>query len=229
MPSFSGLPKDFFPFFTALKQHNNRDWFNDNKARYRESVVEPLLGFIETMAPILNRISPHYRAVAKANGGSLFRIYRDTRFSADKTPYKTHAAVQFRHAAGKDAHAPGFYAHFETDGLFFGGGIWRPPGPHLGRIREAIVDNPSAWARITNTESLKACGGIRGDSLKRPPRGFDPEHRHIGDLKRKSFYVMSEAPAALARQPDLVENVSAAFRTAAPLNRFVCQALGLPF
>ena len=127
MSPFKGLPKDFFRFFRELDANNNRPWFLEHKERYQASVVQPLLGFIEAMAGPLADISPHYRAIAKANGGSLFRIYRDTRFARDKTPYKTHAACHFRHERGRDAHAPGFYVHFENGRLFFGGGIWTPP------------------------------------------------------------------------------------------------------
>lgn len=159
----------------------------------------------------------------------MFRIYRDTRFSKDKTPYKTHAGVQFRHEAGKDAHAPGFYVHLAGDGLFFGGGVWNPAGPQLNRIRDYIADNARSWARIVNARKVKEVGGIKGDSLKRPPRGFDAQHVHIEDLKRKSFFIMTEAPAADALKPEFIDAVTEGFRRAMPLNRFIAGALELPF
>ncbi len=229
MADFQGFPRDFFKFFEALQANNNRTWFNENKSRYHESVVNPISEFIICMAPRLKQISAHYVADPKPHGGSMFRIYRDTRFSKDKTPYKTHAGVQFRHAAGKDAHAPGFYVHLANDGLFFGGGVWQPPGPKLNQIRDYIVDNARSWSRIVNSKRVKEAGGIKGDSLVRPPRGFDAEHIHIEDLKRKSFYVMMEAPAAHALKPDFIDEVSEAFNRAAPLNRFITGALDLPF
>lgn len=229
MADFHGFPRDFFRFFRELAANNNRPWFEANRDRYRESVVDPMLSFIEAMAPRLESISPHYRAIAKAHGGSMFRIYRDTRFSKDKTPYKTHAACHFRHARGKDAHAPGFYAHFENGGLYFGGGIWRPPSKELGLIRAFIADNPAAWRRIVRAKAVRDRGGLQGDQLKRPPRGFDPEHEHIGDLKRKSFYVMGRANQSLAYSPELVKEVTAAFRAAKPLSHFICDALEVPF
>jgi uncharacterized protein (TIGR02453 family) len=108
MPSFAGLPKDYFDFFKELKANNNREWFEDNKPRFRASVQEPLAAFVEAMAPRLKKVSKHFVADPRLNGGSVFRIYKDVRFSKDKTPYKTHGGVQFRHALGKDAHAPGF-------------------------------------------------------------------------------------------------------------------------
>lgn len=228
-PAFAGFPADFFGFFEELAVHNDRAWFEANKNRYYESVVNPISAFVVAIAPRLHRISPRYVADPRPHGGSMFRIYRDTRFSKDKSPYKTHAGVQFRHEAGKDAHAPGFYVHLAAEGLFFGGGVWLPPNPQLGRIRDAIVDNARAWSRIANARQLQAIGGIQGDSLQRPPRGFDPAHPHIDDLKRKSFYVMVNADPRDALAPAFIDQVEAAFRLAAPLNRFVCHALGLDF
>ena len=229
MSSFNGFPNEFFSLYRKLKKNNNREWFNENKPGYFEAVVNPMSEFIIAVAPRLHKISSYYVADPKPHGGSMFRIYRDTRFSKDKTPYKTHAACHFRHQAGKDAHAPGFYAHFELDRLFFGGGIWRPPHSHLNAIRECIVDNPAEWAKIKSAKAVKDRGGIEGDGLKRPPRGFDPEHRHIEDLKRKSFFLMTEAEPELLKSGDLVNEVAAAFRAASRLNRFVTEALELPY
>ena len=229
MTAFSGFPADFFEFFKQLSKNNNRDWFNDNKSRFQASVQEPMSEFIEAMQPHLAGISKHYVADPKPHGGSMFRIYRDTRFSKDKTPYKTHAACHFRHAAGKDAHAPGFYLHMEVENLFFGGGIWTPPAPKLNLIRDFIADNARSWARVRNAKKIQEVGGILGDGLQRAPRGFDEQHVHIEDLKRKSFFVMTDADPALALSPALVDEVAVGFSRAAPLNRFICDALELPF
>jgi len=229
MTQFQGFPQDLFRFFEDLKSNNERDWFNANKDRYYESVVNPISEFIACMAPGLHRISSHFTADPAPHGGSMFRIYRDTRFSKDKTPYKTHAAVHFRHEAGKNAHAPGYYVHMATDNLFFGGGIWAPASPQLNLIRDHIADNARSWARIAQSAKVLEVGGIKGDSLQRPPRGFDAEHVHIEDLKRKSFYVMTEADPADALKPEFIEQVTDAFRRASPLNRFIADALSLPF
>jgi uncharacterized protein (TIGR02453 family) len=229
MGAFNGFSDEFFRFFRELTENNNRPWFNENKDRYYEVVVNPMCEFIIAVAPRLKKISPHYVADPRPHGGSMFRIYRDTRFSRDKTPYKTHAACHFRHTAGKDAHAPGFYAHLAVEGLHFGGGIWRPPSRHLGLIRERISDNPVEWGRIRNARAIRDRGGIRGDSLVRAPRGYDPEHMHIDDLKRKSFYVMTEAAPEVALTAGIVNEVASAFRAAARLNRFVTEGLDLPF
>ncbi len=229
MPEFNGFPRDLFKFFDELTKNNNREWFNANKTRYHESVVKPMGDYIRGIAPLLQRISPHYRADPKPHGGSMFRIYRDTRFSKDKTPYKTHAACHFRHQAGGDAHAPGFYVHLEPGRISFGGGIWRPSSKHLGLIREFIADNPSAWGKLQDSTAVRKLGGIQGDQLKRPPRGYDADARHIEDLKRKSFYLMADAEAELALSPELVTESAKAFGVAGKLNRFICDALELPF
>ena len=168
-------------------------------------------------------------AITRITGGSLFRIYRDTRFAKDKTPYKTHAACHFRHEACRDAHAPGFYMHIETDRVYFGGGIWLPPSKQLGLIRECIADNPSAWEKLTRSSAVKKLGGIQGASLKRPPRGYDPDAKHLEDLKRKSFFLMANADVELARGPELVSESAKVFRTVAKLNHFITDALELPF
>jgi uncharacterized protein (TIGR02453 family) len=229
MTEFTGFPADFFDFFEDLGRNNNRGWFTDHKDRYQASVVNPISEFIVAVAPALSAISSHYVADPRPHGGSMFRIHRDTRFSRDKTPYKTHAGIQFRHEAGKDAHAPGFYVHLAPDRVYFGGGIWNPPTRHLNLIRDYIADNARSWARIVNAKKVREVGGIRGDSLKRPPRGFDAAHVHIEDLKRKSFYVMTESPPRVALQPSFLDEVIEGFRRAVPLNRFITSALDLPF
>ena len=229
MAAFEGFPADFFAFLEELAQNNNREWFQENKPRYQASIVAPVGEFITALAPGLQEISPYYLADARPHGGSMFRIYRDTRFARDKAPYKTHVACHFRHEAGRDAHAPGFYAHFEPSGLYLGGGIWLPPSDHLGRIREAICDNANEWGKLKSAPAVRARGGIGGDGLKRPPRGYDPDHEHVEDLKRKSYFVMTEAPADLARGASLLPETLKAFRAAARLNHFICHALELPF
>ena len=228
--TFSGFGAPFFDFFEELKHHNNRAWFQDHKAAYERDVVAQMLAFIEAMGPRLSEISEQYTAIAKKSGGSMFRIYRDIRFSRDKTPYKTHAACQFRHVMGRDAHAPGFYVHLEPDRIAVGGGIWQPPSRYLTRIRETIADSPAAWGKIIgDSELTRRFGGIHGDCLKRAPRGYDPSHPHIADLRRKSFFLMQPIGREAAALPSFVDETAAAFRAADPLMRFICHALDLPF
>ncbi len=230
MPGFTGFSRDFFAFFTELAKNNNREWFTENKQRYRATVVEPMCGFIEDMGPRLATISRHYVADPRPNGGSMFRIYRDVRFSKDKRPYKEHGACQFRHEAGKDAHAPGFYVHLAPDEVVYGGGTWKPPKPELERIRHAIAGDAAGWRRVVEDKALVGCfGAVKGDGLKRPPRGFDPDHPYIEDIKRQSYFAMRHANADEAMRPDFADRVEHAFRAATPLMRFLTRALDTPF
>src|SRR5215468_2550444 len=116
---FHGFPPDFFAFFRELKGNNERPWFEANKERFRESVQAPMSQFIAAMAPSLRRVSKEFIADPRPNGGSMFRIYRDVRFSRDKRPYKEHASCYFYHSRGKNVHAPGFYMHFAPDEVRF--------------------------------------------------------------------------------------------------------------
>ncbi len=230
MSGFSGFSKDYFAFFSDLAKNNNREWFTENKPRYQKTVVEPICAFIEEMGPRLAKISPHYVADPRPNGGSMFRIYRDVRFSKDKRPYKEHGACQFRHEAGKDVHAPGFYVHMAPDGVVFGGGTWKPPKPELERIRRAIADDAAGWRGVVEDKALVDCfGAVKGDGLKRPPRGFDPDHPHIEDIKRQSFFAMHHGEPAEAMRPDFADRVEHAFCSATPLMRFLTKALNTTF
>ena len=230
MSSYPGLPSTLFKFMNQLKRNNNRDWFNENKERYYTEVADPVCDFIEAIAPHLKVISDHYIADSRSHGGSMFRIYRDARFTKDKKPYKEHVGCQFRHEAGKDAHAPGFYVHIAPKEILFGGGVWAPPNAVLHKIREAIVEKPEQWEKITQGKSFsKRFGEIRGDGLIRPPRGFDADHPHIEDLKRKTFFVMQEVTKELAMSPKFITEVTAAFKSASPFIEFLTKAIKLPF
>ena len=227
---FPGFSNDLLKFLTDLKKTNNRDWFNENKDRYLSSVADPICQFVAAMGPRLEKISKYYVADPRRHGGSMFRIYRDARFSKDKRPYKEHIGCQFRHVAGKDAHAPGFYAHFEPNNIRIGGGVWMPPSEALFKIRTAISEKPDEWKRITNNKSFKTrFGGIHGDQLTRPPRGFDKEHPLIDEIKRKSFFVMQPIDNKLILTPKFISEVELAFKTASPMMEFLTKAVELKY
>ncbi len=201
----------------------------ENKPRYQQQVVVPMLAFIEAMQEPLGQLAPHYRAIPKLMGGSMFRIYRDARFSSDKRPYKEHAAFHFRHEQGKDAHAPGYYLHLEPGRVFFGGGIWVPPAPKLTAIRDTIMDSPRAWSKVKNDTKILGYGGVQGKGLKTAPRGIDKNHPQIEDLRRKSFFVMNEVKPALAGKADFVDLVADTYKDCEPMMDFICHALEIPF
>jgi uncharacterized protein (TIGR02453 family) len=228
--AFEGLPKDFFAFFRELKAHNERPWFEENKQRFRDSVQAPMAEFIGAMAPRLRQISKNFIADPRPNGGSMFRIYRDVRFSKDKRPYKEHAACHFRHAVGKDVHAPGFYMHFAPGEVRFGGGMWMPEPDALAKVRDRIAKSPSEWKKVkTDRIFARRFGEIHGDALTRPPRGYDPAHPFIEDIKRKSFFALREGDVKLATSAKLVDVVTETFKAAGPLMKFLCKAQGVPF
>jgi uncharacterized protein (TIGR02453 family) len=223
------LSRELFSFMRELRDNNDREWFKANRQRYEAAVQEPALDFIAGFAPHLNAISPHFVADARPVGGSLFRIYRDTRFSRDKTPYKTHTGIQFRHERGKDAHAPGFYLHLEPRSVFVAAGIWRPDRETLGRIRDAIAEEPKTWSSAVRA----SCSGnpfrLSGDSLKRPPAGYDREHPLIDDLKRKDFILVGDLDEKTVVARDFSQTLAELFRTTTPVVRFLCRANGMPF
>ena len=210
---------ELFRFLGELAAHNERDWFNANKQRYIDHVREPSLAFIEDAEHRLEPITPYFR-------GSLYRIYRDTRFSKDKTPYKTHAGIHFRHVRHKDAHAPGFYLHMEPGHVFVGAGVWRPDAEALFALRTAIARRGDAW--------LAVAGGtgrfeLSGESLQRPPSGFDRDHPLIGDIKRKSFVLLAPLTQRSATSRGFLDVWEECCTEAAPFVRFLCDALGVEF
>ncbi len=220
---------ELFTFLADLRANNDREWFAANKHRYEEHVLEPALAFVDAFAPRLEKISPHFRADARPSGGSLFRIYRDTRFSKDKSPYKTNVGIHFRHERAKDVHAPGYYLHIGPDEVFAGGGIWHPGTEAATRIREAIVEKPDPWKRATRVGAFAKRLELSGDSLKRVPSWADPEHPYADDLKRKDFFGWATLTEADVVAPRFVDEYARICRAAAPLMRFLCGALDVPY
>jgi uncharacterized protein (TIGR02453 family) len=218
-----------FAFLRELKENNDRDWFKANKRRYEEAVQEPALEFIAAFAPQLHQISPHFVADPRPVGGSLFRINRDTRFGKDKTPYKTHTGIQFRHEQARDVHAPGFYLHLEPGHAFAAAGIWRPDAPTLAKIREAIAAEPERWVEAERDSRLGEKLRFEGETLKRPPAGYDPSHPLIEDLKRKDFIAVVKLGQRTVTSTGFAETLAGTFREAAPLMRFLCRATGVVF
>lgn len=225
MGSHRYFSDETFRFLEELKENNDREWFAENKGRYELRAKAPALHVIADFGPLLHELSPHFRATPR----SLFRIHRDVRFSNDKSPYKTHLGLHFRHERSKDAHAPGFYFHVEPGEVFLGVGIWRPKGPALRGIRQRIVDEPDEWIEVSRDEAFRDAFDLAGESLKRGPRDFDPDHPLIEDLKRKDFIGTRAASRDFATRPDLPEALAEAYAKAEPFMRFLCRALDVPY
>jgi uncharacterized protein (TIGR02453 family) len=212
-----------FSFLRQLKAHNNRDWFLANRERYLADVEAPVLRFVHDLAPRLVAISPAFVVDPKRTGGSMHRIYRDTRFSADKSLYKTHVAASFSHRAKKDAPSvPGFYFHLEPGDSMGGGGIYHPDMPALNRIRLAIVRDRKGWNAVRRTGIT-----IEGDSLVRAPAGFDPNDAFIEDLRRKDFYALTPFSQRQVCAADFLDRYVDSCERVAPLVAFLTRALGL--
>lgn len=225
MPKNTYFTPQTFRFLKDLAGHNDRAWFADNKPRYEAHVRDPALRFIEDFAVRLKRISPHFHAGPR----SLFRIHRDVRFSKDKSPYKTHTGIHFRHDTGKSAHAPGFYLHLEPGSVFAGVGIWHPDASTLRQIRSEISEQPDRWTRASRSRKFVDTFELAGDRLTRPPKGFDPEHPHIEDLKRKDFIGVCTLTQRFVTAPELPDALAGLFGAGRPLMSFLCKALDLQF
>ncbi len=208
-----------------MARHNDRDWFNANKQRYVDLVRDPLLRWVSDFGPKLERISPYLLADPRAVGGSLFRIYRDTRFARDKSPYKTYAGLTFRHIDGKEVYAPGFYLHIEPGRIFTAAGLWHAPNEALKQVRDAIVKDPARWKRVTRKVALDQ----GSDALKRAPRGYDPEHPLVADLKRKSFTASTSFTQKESCAADFLNRVAHACRATVPLMGFLADAVDVDF
>ena len=202
---FKGFKPSALNFLKELDKNNNRDWFALNKSRYESDVLSPALDYISAMCKPLEIISPHFTALPKRIGGSLMRIYRDTRFSNDKTPYKTNIGLQFRHRLAKDVHAPGYYVHIDPREIFIGIGTWHPPSDALLKIREFIVEHPKRWIDTRDDKIFQMEFDLVGDKLKTAPRGFPKEHKLIDDLRWKDFIAVKNLDKYDIQKDNFVE------------------------
>jgi len=229
MPEPVRFNRELFRFLRDLDQNNDRSWFQQNRDRFESHLKQPAIDFIVDFARPLAEISPHFRADPRPVGGSLFRIYRDTRFSRDKSPYKTHCGIQFRHRRDRDVHAPRYYVHLEPSGSFVGVGLWHPATPTLRLIRDAIVADPDRWLAVTGEAGYATRFKLKGDSLKRVPREYPKDHPLGDDLRRKDFIAVTGITQKDVLAMDFVDRVARACRDGAPLMEFLCGAVGVEY
>lgn len=227
--AFRGFDKLLLRFLKDLQKNNERAWFQANKVCYEEQVREPALAFIRAFGAELGKISPFFIASDQRVGGSLMRVYRDTRFGKDKTPYKANVGIHFRHESCGDIHAPGFYVHIEPRSCFLGVGIWHPGAKSLAKVRAAIDARPAEWKTARDAQSFRAAFELTGDSLKTAPRDYPKDHPLIEDLRRKDFIGVQNLTEADTTKPGFLKSVGSAFRSSTPFVRFLCEAIGVPF
>ncbi|MBE0567965.1 MAG: DUF2461 domain-containing protein [Krumholzibacteria bacterium] len=218
-----------FAFLRDLKANNDRAWFAEHKPRYLADLRDPCLAFITDFGAPLMTVSPRFRADPRPNGGSLFRIHRDIRFSGDKSPYKTAVGLHFRHEDGKSAHAPGFYLHLEPGGCFMAVGLWQPDSAALKLVRDRLVADPAAWREAVGGRAFRKRFEVAGESLKRVPRGYDSGHPLAEVLKLKDITAFTPLSQALVTAPGFLAEFTGLCRTGGPLVRWICGALGLAY
>ena len=228
-PRYVGFDRASLQFLEQLAANNDRDWFAGNKARYEEQVLDVALRFIQSMQAPLEQIAPHFTAIPQRVGGSLMRVYRDTRFSKNKLPYKTNIGIQFRHERAKDVHSPGYYVHVDPERVFVGVGMWRPDADSLRAIRARIVAKPAEWTGALANAKFRRYFELGGESLSRPPRGFDKNHELIDDIKRTSFIAARDLDVEDCLTPQFQRKVEASFAAATPFMQFLCKAVNVPF
>lgn len=220
--SFAGMPKESIKFLRDLEKNNNRDWFDANKTTYLEKVKAPLEALVTAVGAAMTKFAPE---AATAPGKAIYRIYRDTRFSSDKTPYKTHLAASFyRNDLGKHI-AGGFYFEISHKYVGFAGGVYMPEAENLRLIRVHIMDNFKRFQKLMADKKLADMEAMKGDSLSRPPKGFPADHPAIEWLKRKQFFYWRELPAELATSPELLGEICSRFKAMAPMISFLNEPL----
>ena len=219
-----------FKFLRALARHNERVWFHAHKAEYEAHLRQPFLRLLTDLQPVLAGVSQHFRADPKGVGGSLFRIHRDTRFSNDKTPYKSWQGARLYHERAKQVAAPSFYLHIKHGECFFGGGLWHPETKTQRRIRQFIVDNPGGWERAAHDPDFRKRYTLASsDMLVRVPAGFPTDFTRADDLRHRNFVVIRALTDEDVTSADLLSVLEQDIAGIAPFMDYLCAALDLEF
>jgi uncharacterized protein (TIGR02453 family) len=219
MSRFSGFSPEAISFLRALKRNNRREWFQPRKEKYEALIKVPMLEFVGCMNEELARFAPAYvTPPAKA----LYRIYRDTRFSPDKTPYKTHIAAIFPHQRAVKREGAVFYLHFTEKELLAFAGVYSPDGDELLAYPTLLQQDHEELAAILKSKSLrKMVGELQGEQLTRMPKGFPMDHPAESLLRRKQWYLESTLDIGLLTTPRVVPELAKRFAVMAPMVEFL--------
>jgi uncharacterized protein (TIGR02453 family) len=212
-------------FLRSLKRNNKREWFHAHKDQYELHCRQPMLELVERIAPDLKSIAPHHVADPKV---SMFRQFRDTRFSDDKTPMKTHIAATFPNRTLGRLNGAGIYFEIAPGWVWIGGGLWRPDSSQLQLVREHIVAHQRQFESIIKAPRLKKIGGLKGDRLTRVPRGFAKDHPAADYLQHRQFLAFREEPSAFATSKDFYKQLVWTIESFAPLVQFLNEPLVAP-
>jgi len=228
--SFSGFSEETLSFYRELAVHNKKEWFDEHRKDFDNSVMDPARSFVVDMGERLRMIAPAVIADPRVNK-SLFRINRDTRFSKDKTPYKTHLAIWFWEGAGKRMECSGFYFHLEPDRLMLGAGIYMFEKPALEEYRKSVV-HPVHGPRLVEAidalegevEGSGGCGLYKGERYKRVPRGYDPDHERADLLLNKGLVAGDDGPIPPELiTPGLLDYCMVRYEKMLPLHRWLVE------
>lgn len=209
---FAGFPKSMLDFFRRLEKNNNREWFQANKRVYEESVRAPMEELVEAVNEELAKFAPEHGNEPKS---AIYRIYRDTRFSNDKTPYKTHLGAIFPRR-GLEKHGGGSY-YFQVSAHEVGvaGGVYMPGKDELSAVRNQIAADPGGFERTVNAKKLTSLlGPLQGEGLSRPPKGFSADQPGIEWIKKKQWYYYAELDPALALGKEVLPEIVKRFQAA---------------
>lgn len=217
-----------FSFLRSLADHNDRQWFAAHQEEYEKHLRQPALRFISDVAPALRDVAPNLVADSRKVGGSLLRIQRDLRFSADKSPYRTYLGIHFRHEQWREKHTPSVYLALRPRGSYMGVGSWRPDARTARAVRQAIVERPEVWDKAAHSPEFTEAFTLVGDSLKRPPRDFDPHHPLVEDLRRKDFAAAASLTQGMIISDRLLDHFLDHMRRGSPLLEFLARAGGVP-
>jgi len=210
-------------FLRALERNNRREWFHDRKDRYEAEVRAPMVALVERLAGDFADFAPDLVANPRT---SLYRPYRDTRFSANKAPIKTNVGAVFPHRLLPKHEGAGFYVEIAPHHVWFGGGMYMPSSALLYQVREHIAAGHERLSKLVGSAAFKRTfGELGGEQLKRVPRGFAPDHPAAAFLKYKQFLAGHERPSEFATSPGFYRALLAAFRTLAPLVEFLNEPL----
>jgi uncharacterized protein (TIGR02453 family) len=222
-PSPAAFTPRTLAFLRALERNNRREWFHARKDRYEADVRAPMAALVERLAAEFASFAPDLVASPRA---SMYRPYRDTRFSTDKTPIKTNVAAVFPHRLLPKHEGAGFYVEVAPHHVWFGGGIYMPSSALLYQLREHIAAEHKRLSRILGSAAFtRTFGELGGEQLQRVPRGFPPDHPAARFLRHKQFIAGCERPAEFATSPGFYKTLVGAFRTLAPLVEFLNEPL----
>jgi uncharacterized protein (TIGR02453 family) len=224
-PSFSGFPEEGVRFLADLRHNNNKEWFEANKSTYRDQLLSPAQAFVADLGERLKAISEGIIYDTRTNGsGSMMRIYRDVRFSKDKTPYKTWLSFIFWEGQGKKTEHPGFYFRFSGEAAELAVGMHGFPKDTLAAYREAVADDKLGSELVSALHTIRDAGdyALGGEQYKRVPQGYDADHPRAALLRHKGIFG-SPPPldVALVATPELVDVCFEHFQTMAPLHRWL--------